>query len=380
MTTPQKAPAIRIPRSPNAVELRQLAAWLGAQGHDKDWADGMAASAAVAVFDDYCTDCPGYAGKLMSVVWSGSPSFFDVFTWVDGNLVRSGREFDEKECNQCGQKNCTHCGNFWRQWSSKAGVLPPARQSPDKQATTDTKTPPARCEGCGNEVDPWNFGMPLAEALEHRLAEVRQQAVLKRDLDRFQTMTREEKIRLAMDVLWDVNETWDNDSLEDYPEELPSFDEYLSEIGSKLYAIRWKPTASCPRPSSAHATPASNEPSAAFTKPPFYVGLSQADGVYGGENHYAILAVNERGIVADIEGGLTSEAKATSEFIVRACNVHDELLEALEDVNESLAWFYEADHACAGEHFGAALKERMEIAIANANGKASTVRVNENAS
>jgi hypothetical protein len=109
-----------------------------------------------------------------------------------------------------------------------------------------------------------------------------------------------------------------------------------------------------------------HEASPAFTKPPYYAALSECDGVYGGEQHWAILADECRGIVADIEGGLAPEAKAKAEFIVRACNAYEELLAALEDVNESLAAFYEADHRAAGEHFGAALQERMEIAIAKA--------------
>lgn len=62
------------------------------------------------------------------------------------------------------------------------------------------------------------------------------------------------------------------------------------------------------------------------------------------------------------------EAQANAEFIVRACNAHDELLEALEEVTESLASFYEIDRVTAGQHFGAALKERMTIALAKAHG------------
>lgn len=100
--------------------------------------------------------------------------------------------------------------------------------------------------------------------------------------------------------------------------------------------------------------------------PPWYVGESICKSVYGGEKHWAILADNCRGVVADIEGGQTPEAKAKALFIVRACNAHDDLLAALEDVNESLASFYETDHIAAGQHFGAALEERMEMAIAKA--------------
>lgn len=66
----------------------------------------------------------------------------------------------------------------------------------------------------------------------------------------------------------------------------------------------------------------------AFTKPPYYASVSRCEGVYGGEEHWAVFADGCRGAVADIEGGLTPEAQAKAEFIVRACNSHDELLDA----------------------------------------------------
>lgn len=71
------------------------------------------------MYDDYCTGGPGYAGKLLSVVWDGGPSFFDVFTWQGGQMERTGREFDEKECDHCGAKNGTLCANCWRQWDAR---------------------------------------------------------------------------------------------------------------------------------------------------------------------------------------------------------------------------------------------------------------------
>lgn len=35
----------------------------------------------IVVFDDYITDGPGYAGKVMVVVWGGSPSFTETYIW-----------------------------------------------------------------------------------------------------------------------------------------------------------------------------------------------------------------------------------------------------------------------------------------------------------
>ncbi len=75
---------------------------------------------------------------------------------------------------------------------------------------------------------------------------------------------------------------------------------------------------------------ATHETSPAITKPPYYAALSKCDGIYGGEQHWAVLATDGRGILADIEGGLSPEAKAKAEFIVRACNAHEELVKVTE--------------------------------------------------
>jgi hypothetical protein len=108
------------PRSPNDEELRQLAGYLFSTGeYEHEYALAIAQEASVAVYDHYITDGPGYVGKVMSVVWSGSPTFFDVFTWEDGHFTRNGREYDEKTCDRCGQMNGTLCSNCWRSWSSR---------------------------------------------------------------------------------------------------------------------------------------------------------------------------------------------------------------------------------------------------------------------
>lgn len=113
MATYETSPAQQ-PRGPNATERAELAAWLAGTGHESDVAKGCAETASIAVFDDYCTDCPGYCGKVMSVVWSGSPSFFDVFTWKAGKLERNGREYDQHECSRCGSTGGTLCWHCWR--------------------------------------------------------------------------------------------------------------------------------------------------------------------------------------------------------------------------------------------------------------------------
>lgn len=57
--------------------------------------------------------------------------------------------------------------------------------------------------------------------------------------ERYPTLHAEEKIRLAMRILYDVDDNCDNDTLEHYPEGMPDFEEYLARIGSDLYAITW---------------------------------------------------------------------------------------------------------------------------------------------
>lgn len=70
--------------------------------------------------------------------------------------------------------------------------------------------------------------------------------------------------------------------------------------------------------------------SPAFEKPPYYLGVSQCEDVYSNEEHYAILAVECRGILADLDFGVTPEGKALGAFIVKACNMHEELLEVID--------------------------------------------------
>ncbi|MEK6262939.1 MAG: hypothetical protein AABP62_30435 [Planctomycetota bacterium] len=85
------------PRSPNSSEIKQLASWLQKQGYDANDAALTARAAYVAVYDNYVTCCPGYCGKLISVVWDGSPDCFDVFTWCEGKMLREDRDDNDSE-------------------------------------------------------------------------------------------------------------------------------------------------------------------------------------------------------------------------------------------------------------------------------------------
>ncbi|OYW19475.1 MAG: hypothetical protein B7Z55_08760 [Planctomycetales bacterium 12-60-4] len=66
--------------------------WLSDQGHDPDDALLTALTAYVAVYDECFSGGPGFVGKLMSVVWDGSLSVFDVFTWENGEMTCVDRE------------------------------------------------------------------------------------------------------------------------------------------------------------------------------------------------------------------------------------------------------------------------------------------------
>jgi hypothetical protein len=81
-----KIPVTNTPRAPTEHELKGLTAWDMQQGLDKETAEELVQSAYVAVFDQYQSDGPVYAGKIMMVVWSGMPSVFNVFAWHDGKM------------------------------------------------------------------------------------------------------------------------------------------------------------------------------------------------------------------------------------------------------------------------------------------------------
>ena len=86
------------PRMPTAEEKEQLVNFM-LRDEDPEAYDlgkvsmeaeqvikGYVEAACIAVFDHYITDSPGYAGKVMVVVWAGSPKQTETFTWDHGNL------------------------------------------------------------------------------------------------------------------------------------------------------------------------------------------------------------------------------------------------------------------------------------------------------
>jgi len=70
-------------------------------------------------------------------------------------------------------------------------------------------------------------------------AQKRDEAAFRDDFDCYFDLHTEDKIRLAVDILGDVCDTWDHEHLEHYPENLPSFDEFVADLSHTLLSITW---------------------------------------------------------------------------------------------------------------------------------------------
>lgn len=78
MLKPRKATKEEL-KELKAVELKCMTS--NPDIYDKVTIADFVSTAAIAVFDDYISDGPGYAGKVMVVVWSGGPYINSVYTW-----------------------------------------------------------------------------------------------------------------------------------------------------------------------------------------------------------------------------------------------------------------------------------------------------------
>jgi hypothetical protein len=75
-----------IPRIPTAQEKHRLVELLVTRGQDVDEAKLLVEeNAYIAVFDSYITTSPGYAGKVMLVLWDDKPSHYELVTFGDDN-------------------------------------------------------------------------------------------------------------------------------------------------------------------------------------------------------------------------------------------------------------------------------------------------------
>jgi hypothetical protein len=76
------------PRLPTVDELRELSDYFGNDDEVPMPLDGTC----IAVFDDYCTDGPGYRGKVVTIVWPSGPEYHHVLVWTDGVLKEVDRD------------------------------------------------------------------------------------------------------------------------------------------------------------------------------------------------------------------------------------------------------------------------------------------------
>lgn len=86
-------------RKPTEEEKAQLIQYLFEQENivkptEEDKVDkaGLIDNSAIAVFDDYTTDSPGYQGKVMAVIWPGSPGLTETFIWHEGKIEHCPNE------------------------------------------------------------------------------------------------------------------------------------------------------------------------------------------------------------------------------------------------------------------------------------------------
>lgn len=79
-------------------------------------------------------------------------------------------------------------------------------------------------------------------------AERRKIAAFQDQFTRFFSLGGEARIQLALDILWHVALKWNEDDIVSYPKNMPSFDEFLTNLASKLHEIRWDRTNVKPSP------------------------------------------------------------------------------------------------------------------------------------
>ena len=88
------------PRIPTREEKIELVEYLLKHDYKNDENErlniaGFVESAAIAVFDNYITSSPGYSGKLMVVVYQGSPEMTETYTWVKDDVGNIGKLYRE---------------------------------------------------------------------------------------------------------------------------------------------------------------------------------------------------------------------------------------------------------------------------------------------
>jgi hypothetical protein len=74
----------RIPTKEEKIELIEFLLRHDLQNdeNERQNIEGFVENASIEVFDNYITSSPGYAGKLMIVVYDGAPEMTETYTWV----------------------------------------------------------------------------------------------------------------------------------------------------------------------------------------------------------------------------------------------------------------------------------------------------------
>lgn len=84
--------AMLTPRMPSRVELAEIHRFYSNEpgpheGISAEDFESVLEGCAVAVFEGYATDGPGFTGKLATIVWSGGPQLVSTVTWTPKGLV-----------------------------------------------------------------------------------------------------------------------------------------------------------------------------------------------------------------------------------------------------------------------------------------------------
>jgi len=89
------------PRKPTEAEKKEIVAYVLAHdfendNNERENVEGYVADAAIAVFDDYVSGSPGYAGKVMVVVYDAGPQMTETYSWFSDGKIRRDVEIHKE--------------------------------------------------------------------------------------------------------------------------------------------------------------------------------------------------------------------------------------------------------------------------------------------
>lgn len=77
------------PRRVTEQELTEIAECAAKLGPDQETIEGHLQGAAVAAFDHYTTDSPGYQGTVYAVIWPGGPELVSCYIRSKGEVIEA---------------------------------------------------------------------------------------------------------------------------------------------------------------------------------------------------------------------------------------------------------------------------------------------------